>query len=85
MERSWWARKVDGTSVYGTVTADPYVSKAYPTCVFPKGCPESGAWEPCHACGQSGTYIDYGGPQLGPVAVDCKVCRGEGWIPKPAE
>jgi hypothetical protein len=56
---------------------------SYPECVFPKEYPdEPGDWKSCGACGRSGTYIDYCGPQAPCVAVPCKVCRGRGWIPK---
>ena len=36
--------------------------------------------KPCKACSQSGIYVDYGGPDVGPVMVACRSCVGRGWI-----
>ena len=42
--------------------------------------------KPCKACSCSGIYVDYDPRvQSGGIAVDCKVCRGRGWLGLPDE
>ena len=54
----------------------------WPQQVFPAGV-TPGA-KRCTACSNTGIYIGYGGPEVGPIAVACKTCKGLGWIvPEP--
>lgn len=72
-----WAKTVNQYYQRGALL----MTRPYLDCILPLAKPDDKQdLVPCKKCCQSGTYIDY--HPNGPIAVDCKECGGNGWVPK---